>query len=397
MAIRLEKSVVCGEIDSTAKGTVRCVLWLVDRPEPLVVTLEGDPWRDVAGTKVIFENKNPAEEASVNLLHSEQVGTVGDITASRKVKHLLLQDNSLKEIYSSREPIPIEWRNSLYLEWFSTKNGRVLIESSEYLIRIGEPVWTLDEADEQAQKLSNQYAMRNFLNSVIRRDEESDGDEDAEDEEAWERRLEANDRLTDAHLEALEKYDGDPEEVDKTSFAMGWDHLLDGGDVEDTSRPWLDDFESIEGDEWKDENDSAHTDEGDDDDFSEPRTKHPLQQRTSALAVTVMHFSRLGDSDERSEEPDSAINRFARLCLQISGNCAGVLSSLYSSHPMPRGMILATLKRCVKWADEALSALEEISSTPTWHPHRAMAMQLRKEIEEIRMDIVSTRSDLGAS
>ena len=64
---------------------------------------------------------------------------------------------------------------------------------------------------------------------------------------------------------------------------------------------------------------------------------------------------------------------------------------------MPRGMILATLKRCVKWADEALSALEEISSTPTWHPHRAMAMQLRKEIEEIRVDLVSMRSDLGAS
>ena len=90
--------------------------------------------------------------------------------------------------------------------------------------------WKMDEDAEDAQKLANLNAMRDFMAQVIRRrdataaEDESDGELD---EFAWEERLKESDRLTDAYQEVLEKYMEDTDSERKEAFVMGWDGLLD--------------------------------------------------------------------------------------------------------------------------------------------------------------------------
>ncbi len=88
----------------------------------------------------------------------------------------------------------------------------------------------MDEDAEEAQKLANLNAMRDFMAQLIRRREatgrRADGDGEL-DEFAWEERLKESDRLTDAYQEVLEKYMEDADSERKEAFVMGWDGLLD--------------------------------------------------------------------------------------------------------------------------------------------------------------------------
>jgi len=65
--------------------------------------------------------------------------------------------------------VPHEWKNLLYLEWFSTINGRVIIESADFQLQVSEHSWMMDGDVEVAQKLANLNAMRDFMAQVIRR------------------------------------------------------------------------------------------------------------------------------------------------------------------------------------------------------------------------------------
>jgi hypothetical protein len=49
---------------------------------------------------------------------------------------------------------PEHMANSLYLEWYSKLNGRVVIESADYRLEISEPAWrfTADELAERARR-----------------------------------------------------------------------------------------------------------------------------------------------------------------------------------------------------------------------------------------------------
>ena len=53
-------------------------------------------------------------------------------------------------------PIPEHLGNSLYLEWFNSTNGRIIIESAGFKIAVSEPEWTLSEAEEKEQILANE-------------------------------------------------------------------------------------------------------------------------------------------------------------------------------------------------------------------------------------------------
>lgn len=46
-------------------------------------------------------------------------------------------------------PFPEYWGNTLYLEWFSARNGRVEVEIGEAEIEIeGEPSWRMTDEDQ---------------------------------------------------------------------------------------------------------------------------------------------------------------------------------------------------------------------------------------------------------
>jgi hypothetical protein len=163
MALRFSSEILHGEIDNRQPGRTTGILHLLGRPEPLTLDLAGNPWRDLAGHRLVFKNPAPAREAS-SLPAPHQTGRVGDISASRKVKVLDCPLEDLRSLRKQNLPVPFHWENSLYLEWFSVANGRVVIEATGFEISIDpEPAWTMTPEQEREQREANESAMQDFL------------------------------------------------------------------------------------------------------------------------------------------------------------------------------------------------------------------------------------------
>ncbi len=87
MAFRIHDSVVRGEIDNRVKGIVRGQIWVEGRGEPVVLELEGNAWPDLAGCLLTFTNpQKRVPDPHLDSLHPIQRGSIGDLTASRKVR-----------------------------------------------------------------------------------------------------------------------------------------------------------------------------------------------------------------------------------------------------------------------------------------------------------------------
>lgn len=181
MAWMIDEAVTRGEIDNRVEGRTTGRVWLIGREAPLELELEGDCWRDLAGTRLKFENPAPKRSTeaggrdAIAELKRVQKGLVGDMTASRKCKVPTVDDEEFQRLYENEEEIPYAWKNMLYLEWFSEANGRVVIEATEYEMEISDREWEMDEDAEEAQKLANLNAMRNFMAQVIQRREDDGG------------------------------------------------------------------------------------------------------------------------------------------------------------------------------------------------------------------------------
>jgi hypothetical protein len=148
MAWRLNEMVTRGVIDNRKKGKVTGTLWLIGQEPAIRLELDGNCDDDLAGCLVEFVNHKPRPDPSIGQFR-DQVGAAGAITASRKVR-TLPPDVPAEEL--SREMIErLGWSNSLYLEWFSNFNGRVVVELVDPEIRVSEPTWSF-AADEKAER-----------------------------------------------------------------------------------------------------------------------------------------------------------------------------------------------------------------------------------------------------
>lgn len=139
MAWRIDESVIRGEIDNRTRGRVTGRIWFEGVAAPVELDLAGDAWRDLAGRKLEFVNpvavKAPLLTSTDAGFGLRQQGVIGDCTASRRVKVPEVSMDELMERYRQRKPFPWHWGNSLYLEWFSAVNGRVVIESASFCSR----------------------------------------------------------------------------------------------------------------------------------------------------------------------------------------------------------------------------------------------------------------------
>ncbi len=398
MALRLDTAVIRGEIDNTTRGNVRGKLWLVGQAEPIVLDLRGDAWRDVAGSRITFTHPRPEAQAAAAALHPKQKGYVGDITASQKVK-IEGENEDLDGLFEEDDDdteAASEWRNSLYVEWFSEENGRVFIESTDFEISVSEWLWEMDAAAEEAQKMANLHTMRGWLAGIIQRPEpkNDDDDEDFDDsEESWEASLKQSDRLSDAHMEALEKYGMDGLDDDRVSFVMGWDHRLGGGEGESEM--------ADDGEAWKGEPDASDPQAFDEEGFDqwlleeECKEQHPLQKRAHDLVIRLMTEL----DDERSEnaetsDGDTALDRFIRNTMNISGKLAGALGMRGFPGSRNKGYTLAILRRCLNWANEALSALNELVESPAWQGRLDLLAEFRAELFALRDGMTDLRREL---
>lgn len=391
-----------GEIDNTDQGRVTGKLWLLGREEPVTLDLNGDAWADVAGARLTFVNPKPKAQALNEGFQWQQRGQVGDITASRKCKSFEVSDDEFTRAYEEGrvKELPVVWKNTLYLEWYGDFNGRVVVESSDFEITLSEKQWELDQDEHNAQLLLNLQAMRDYLGAMINRREPNE-DEDKwpneMTEEEWEESLKESDRLTDAAMEAQEKFADDPDGNEKEAFVMGWDHMLAGGEGEDAleqseeDRAWIEEMNRITAealaedtaDAWKETDDDE---DGEDEDLSGTIfAQHPLQKRASDYAMEAMDvLKELGINEERGEDRNHPADRYISNLFQIMGKLAGVLNG---TGDMPNGMVLATLKRCLNWANEALSALADLGAL---HPEA----NVQTAFEKLRAELLALREGM---
>lgn len=398
MAWRIDEAVTHGEIDNTVEGRTTGRIWLTGRDEPLALNLVGDCWRDLAGTRLHFKNPSPVPATDANALDIDQTGIVGDMTASRKSKVPTVDREELHRFYQNGRAIPFEWRNILYLEWFSEINGRVVIESAECTMEISPHEWEMDADAEEAQKLANLHAMRDFMAQVIRRRDYPPTSMETEgelDEFAWEERLKESDRLTDAYQEVLEKYMEDADSERKEAFVMGWDGLLDAlaerdesGDADFTSNGGSFDNGGTEiyGVEDEEENDEEPFDPDEDAFFEE--TDHPLQSQAQELAMRAM------DVVPRESVPGSPAYELVSCLLQVSGKLAGALNGRGSGYEPETGYVLAVLKRCLNWLNDAVGCCQQLMAAEEDPDQLAALAHLRSSAFAIRDGITELRREL---
>ncbi len=397
MAWRIEDAVAHGEIDNTVEGHTTGRIWLAGRDEPLILSLDGDCWRDLAGTRLQFENPTPKAVPDSDALDVDQGGIVGDMTASRKNKVPTVSEEEFNELYHNQLDIPYEWRNTLYLEWFSEINGRVVIETAAFRLSISTHEWHMDEDAEDAQKLANLNSMRDFMAQVIRRRDPEGPEPDVSDEldeYAWEERLKESDRLTDAYQEVLEKYMEDSDSEQKEAFVMGWDGLLDA--LADREEAGELDFPGESKSYGSKSEDEAEDDELDEDDFDDEDDEdtygmeedHPLQAKAQELAMRAM------DVIERDAGPGTPSYQLITNLLQVSGKLAGVLHGRGSGYEPEAGFVLAVLKRCLNWLNEAVGACQQLMALERDADQKAALAHIRSSVFEIRDGIVELRREL---
>jgi hypothetical protein len=360
--------VVRGEIDNRVKGKITGKVWFVGRNEPVLLQLEGNGYRDVAGCLFAFVNPNPQIGDEHTDLYSRQVGTIGDYTASRKVRAFDIPiDEALAMIRRGEKP-PEHWANCLYLEWFSERNGRVVIESYDYDMKIVDTAWTLDEQDEAEQLEKNAESMVGFMQRLGEAIEQSEEplydpeDDKPMDEFEWERFMKKADARTEKYGELLEKYMDHPDRDQIVAREMGWDRLADDLDAYN---------EAVE----KGEIEAVEFNE---EDFEKPvpnpltegtdwiigscgRPVHPLQELTTETVMNLWHECKdAGLLEESAANDDLHEMLFKGQC--IGAKLAGALNGLAYDRSFEHAFIVACLKRALPYFDEMMIALEKVKA-----------------------------------
>jgi len=392
MAWRIEEAVEHGFIDNTIEGQTTGKIWLKGRDEPLILSLNGDCLRDLAGTLLEFENPNPMADSQLSELDTEQIGIVGDVTASRKARIPEISVEEMDQYEEQGKEIPFRWGNVLYLEWFSEINGRILIETADFILKSSPHQWEMDEDQEEAQKLANLSAMRDFMMQIIGRSEsESDRKKSSETAELnefqWEQRLKESDRLSDAYEEVLEKYMEDHDCERKEAFVMGWDGLLNAMAERDENGDANLDFDDGEDDDGFTKNWEIDELEEEDEDEDWLQSDHPLQIRARELAIQCFAIV-------NNEDPDSPAQELASSMMLVSGKMAGVLHNGEHGYDQEAGFVLAVLKRCLNWLNDAIGFCAELLETSNDITRTAELESIRSEIFAIRDGIIEIRRSL---
>jgi len=366
MAWRLEQHVVRGIIQNIVPDRVAGAIWLKGLSQPIELNLKGNCYRDLAGTRLEFRNES-ATEGDYSGLEASQDGTVGDMTASKKVKILADQDGEVE----SDAPPAYQWANCLYLEWFSESNGRVLIEATDYSWKVSLPKWSLSAEAEQLQQEENKQAMFNFMDELARalRPQEPGTEPNTEnmDEFQWEAYLQKSDARSDMLMELFEKYEDDPNCEEIIAKAMGWE--VESVEI---SEEYVDDWGFEEDEHGLGEDDSEYI------------PGNPL------IGALMDFTSRLYyEVEARRLSTDSSANPWNQLIWHAQMTVSKLIAALEEVaediEPDP-GFVVATLKRALHLLHLTIATLEAcVSISPAEH---AWTAEFRKELFSARESII---------
>lgn len=410
MAWRIEEQVVRGEIDNRTRDLVTGRVWLIGRTDPIVLELKGNAWRDLAGRRLIFTNPAP-QAGSHESLATEQRGVIGDCTASRKVKVPDVSFDEMMRLVKAGQTFPWHWGNSLYFEWFSEINGRVVIESASYALTITDvPLWHMTAEEEEEQRQQNAHAMSEFMGRLsglspaapTEDQEENEPSEDGpvEDEPVEDSDSEARDEdwepirpMTEDEAEALQaesdrlsdriqaRLDREGPDADISSII---EEELERRREERGDKPLTPEQEA-ERSAWMDEMNRAAEEalaHPDPELEAELNFKHPLAEQAFELTLRLHR-----EPEERGWVPASAGREHPVVELINATNCAGAkLAGALNGGSWPPELDICAnsivrLKRARGYLDDALMAAGDCAEQQL--VDAVWLVGIRKELEEI--------------
>jgi hypothetical protein len=415
MPWKIEDSVVRGEVDNRQKGRITGRLWLHDRAEPLELDLQGNACPDLAGCRLTFENHGrtyplPRETA----FQTRQVGSAGDLTASRKVHkrptppaETTAPETAPDPRDAPEPPTPFPdaeaalvtdppaartVANGLYLEWYSEAEGRVVLEATDYRMHISPPSWRLTPEEESQRQIASAAAFASFLEQLtgnIERLRHEPPKDRVWDEFDYEKLLRESDARTDKLTELYEKYGDRPDLERIIAREMGWTWLEEALEHE-PDRPGSSDLEldpdldpdldpesadldpdpATEGVDW------VRTDDG--------YPSHPLSLRVFESSLDLRRQCEEAGRG-RSEDPavDLLISEF-----QITGaKLAGALNGLAYGRELQDGaFVVATLKRALSHLHRAQEGLAAVTNQKLLPPQ--LCDSTRTEFFAVREEIL---------
>jgi hypothetical protein len=383
----MAQSVVRGWVDNRAKGKVTGEIFLLGREDPVRLDLEGNANPDVAGCRLDFTNPSPSPGDHTNLA-AEQRGTPGDMTCSRKCRVLDVPLEDTRRLREEGREIPSHWANTLYLEWFSERNGRVVIETVDFEVRMSDRAWSMTTDDSGGQAEGVRDAMLGWMDRLVEAQEAAappydPADDEPMDEYAWEKFMKESDRKSERYGELLEKYHDHPDRDRIVAHEMGWTRLeeaLDArergllpseppGDEEILPDPEPDPL--TEGRDWVR------------DEHGEP--VHPLVFQTHNAAHGMWEeCNRRGLLGEDGSE-DVREMLFQAHC--VCAKLAGALNGLAYQEDPDAGFIVAYLKRAMPYLNDALAAEQKVRAASLLPPERLDTF--RNELFAVRDSILA--------
>jgi hypothetical protein len=390
MALRLEESVIGGEIDNRERGRISGKIWLIGRSRAVTLQLKGNCLRDLAGCLVQFKNpkaKATNEEKPEVVAHTQN-GVIGDVTASRKVRVFDVPLEEALRIAREHGSPPEHMANSLYIEWFSDSNGRVVIESADFTMNVSPPAWTMSLEEEQEQIAATQQAMRDWLDRLddaLQSQQEETFDPEADkplDEFGYEKMMRESDARTDKYMELLDKYEGHPDQERIVAREMGWEWLEEALEAdergalpprEENEVPELVPNPLTEGVDWvRDQDGHIH---------------HPLTKRAMKSAMSMWHFCE--DRGLLGETGDDDLHDMIFQFQTTGAKIAGALDSLAYDDDDSRegGFVVAALKRALNYLNASMAAAEKVAQKKLIEAERLDSF--RKELFSVREEILA--------
>ncbi|NBB78823.1 MAG: hypothetical protein GVY36_05165 [Verrucomicrobia bacterium] len=394
MAWRIADYIERGEIDNRIKDRVTGQIWLFGQKEPVKLELTGNPYRDLAGQYLRFLNPNP--KALPEHLHGfakEQTGVVGDITAARRVKILDIPDDEFEHYYINKIKMPYHWGNCLYLEWHSVRNGRVVIEATDYVLEVEpEATWQMSEAEEVKQQEANGRAMSNFMDQLVQAANEAavtEGEDEApqsEAEAAADAEAARMDLLMDRVTARLEREkDLEPDAFERILNEERERMRRERGEPEPEP---LTPEEEAEREKWIEEiNAAAESALNEPSDHEEDRD-HPLVEFTQEFGIRIDQATEENRWLEENASEEHPLNALKYGIWFASAKLAGALNHRKDEWPpdeLNAGDTLVRLKKARSYLRDAERGLEsaegEKLADPSWFP------PIRQELKSISRSV----------
>jgi hypothetical protein len=403
MAWRLHEHVLRGKIDNRTRGRVSGEIWLAGIDEPLVLELIGDCAPDLAGCELSFENPEPILMATKPPA-PQQRGPAGDITAARRVRVFDIPIDEAMAMSRRGEIPPEHMANGVYLEWFSERSGRLVIESADYQLQISEAAWryTKEEIAERDRRIAEEETP--FAIAITQ-----DGETQEWDEIRYEQFLRESDALTEKYGRLLEKYADHPDSERIIAREMGWSWLEEALDQQDDEKESKQESED-EDLEVKAVQEKKEGSENDIEDYELPppdpmregidwvrdergHISHPIEKR----AHDALHglLDELKAAERFPEEEDAQVADFVSGFMTLSAKLAGALGGVARGDDFfEPGMVIAWLKRILEILNKTIAAADatkgkDFLSAERFAYYRIELFAIREEVLELIKELRS--------